>query len=108
MVYELRTYTPVPGRMPELLQRFQQHTLRIWDRLGICHAGFWKTHPEVDSELLVYMLLWNTLEERDAIWNTFVSDPEWIVAKQESESRGPIVVEITSSLLVPQLFSAVP
>ncbi|KAA1004047.1 NIPSNAP family protein [Paraburkholderia panacisoli] len=107
MVYELRIYTPVPGRMPDLLRRFQQHTLGIWARLGICHAGFWRTHPKVDGDQLVYMLVWNTLEEREALWAAFVSDSEWIAAKQESEIPGPLVVNITSSLLASHLFSAV-
>src|SRR5260370_26477217 len=107
MVYEFRIYTPVPGRMPDRLRRFQQHTLRIWARLGICHAGFWRTHPEADGDQLVYMLVWNSLAEREALWTAFVSDPEWITEKQESEISGPLVIDITNSLLVPQLFSAV-
>ena len=44
MIYELRIYTTLPGRLPNLLARFQNHTLRIWERHGIKQVGFWTTY----------------------------------------------------------------
>lgn len=41
MIYELRIYTTIPGRMPNLLARFENHTLKIWERHGIKQLGFW-------------------------------------------------------------------
>ena len=34
MIYELRVYTALPGRMPNLLARFKDHTVlaKAWDR----------------------------------------------------------------------------
>ena len=43
MIYELRTYRCVPGRLPALLARFEHTTLAIWRRHGIRPAGFWTT-----------------------------------------------------------------
>jgi hypothetical protein len=40
-IYELRVYTTLPGRMPKLLERFQNHTLKIWEKHGIKQVGFW-------------------------------------------------------------------
>ena len=40
-IYELRVYTTLPGRMPKLLERFQNHTLKIWEKHGIRQVGFW-------------------------------------------------------------------
>ena len=34
-VYELRTYTAPPGKLNELLARFRQHTLKIFERHGM-------------------------------------------------------------------------
>jgi hypothetical protein len=31
MIYELRIYRCMPGRLPALLARFQNHTLGIWE-----------------------------------------------------------------------------
>ncbi|WP_298900126.1 NIPSNAP family protein, partial [uncultured Devosia sp.] len=41
MIYELRIYTCLPGRLPDLQRRFQDHTLALWERHGIEQAGFW-------------------------------------------------------------------
>ena len=43
MIYELRVYDCVPGRLPALLSRFEKTTLKIWERHGIRQAGFWTT-----------------------------------------------------------------
>jgi hypothetical protein len=40
MIDELRIYHSVPGRLPVLISRFQNHTLRIWGKHGIRQAGF--------------------------------------------------------------------
>ncbi len=39
MIYELRVYRVVQGRMPDLLARFEHHTLRIMVRHGFLQAG---------------------------------------------------------------------
>jgi hypothetical protein len=43
MLYELRIYECVPGRLPDLNNRFSTITLKIWERHGIKQAGFWTT-----------------------------------------------------------------
>ena len=43
MIYELRTYHALPGRLPALLKRFETRTVKIWERLGIRQLGFWRT-----------------------------------------------------------------
>jgi len=40
MIYELRVYSCIPGKLPALLNRFANHTLKIWDKHGIKQAGF--------------------------------------------------------------------
>ena len=40
MIYELRIYRRVPGRKTTLLSRFENETLRIWEKHGIRQAGF--------------------------------------------------------------------
>ena len=41
MIYELRIYTACQGRMPDLLARFRDHTLRIFERHGMKNVGYW-------------------------------------------------------------------
>jgi hypothetical protein len=107
MIYELRIYRALPGRLPALLNRFQTATLRIWEKLGIRQAGFWTTMVGESNQELTYMLAWETLAERQQKWSAFLSDPEWIAARDASEKDGPIVANIASSILQPTAFSSV-
>ena len=107
MIYEMRVYHCVPGRLPALLNRFQNVTLGLWQKHGIRQAGFWTTAIGESHNDLTYMLAWESLAEREQRWTAFVSDPEWISASAESERDGPIVSSIANSILRPTAFSSV-
>ena len=107
MIHELRVYTTLPGRLPNLLARFENHTLAIWARHGIRQAGFWTTLVGPDGNDLTYLLAWESLGEREAKWSAFLADPAWIAARDESEKDGPINARVASSFLTPTSFSAV-
>jgi len=107
MIYELRVYRSVPGRLPALLSRFQKHTLRIWEKHGIRQAGFWTTLVGESSQEITYMLAWDSLAERQKRWDAFLADPEWIATAAESEEDGQLVTDISNQLLAPTAFSAV-
>lgn len=106
MIYELRVYRALPGRLPALLARFNDHTLRIWERLGIRQVGFWTTLVGESASELTYMIAWESLADRQAKWTAFQSDPEWIRVRNESEKDGPINANISNQLLAPTAFSA--
>ena len=107
MIYELRIYHSVPGRLPALLSRFGNQTLRIWERHGIRQAGFWTTLIGKSHLQLTYMLAWDSMAEREERWSGFEADPEWIAIVAESEKDGPLVQNISCELLVPTTFSSV-
>ena len=73
MIYELRIYRSLPGRMPALLKRFETATLRIWEKHGIRQAGFWTVAIGESNQALYYLLQWDSLGERERIWNGFMS-----------------------------------
>ena len=107
MVYELRVYHIVPGRLPAILKRFDTVTCRLFEKHGIKQVGFWTVAIGESSSDLVYMLQWESLADRDKKWATFAADPEWIEARARSEADGgPIVASITNSILMPTSFSA--
>src|SRR5262245_59195087 len=54
MIYELRIYRCMPGRLPALLFCFQNHTIRIWEKHGIRQAGFWTTLIGKSSQEITY------------------------------------------------------
>ena len=107
MIYELRVYHTMPGKLPALLKRFDTITLKIWERHGIKQAGFWTTVIGESNMTLYYMLAWESLADRDKKWAAFQSDPEWIAARAKTEESGQIVSNIVNQLLVPTKFSSV-
>ncbi len=107
MIYEMRIYHCVPGRLPALLKRFDTITLKLWEQHGIRQAGFWTTYVGGSNQTLTYMLAWESLAERETKWAAFQSDQTWISARAETEKDGAIVANIVNELLVPTSFSSV-
>ena len=107
MIYELRIYHCLPNRMPALLKRFENHTLRMWEKHGIRQAGFWTTIIGASNHELTYLLAWESLAESEKKWAAFQSDPDWIAARAESEKDGAIVATFSNSILQPTSFSSV-
>ena len=107
MIYELRVYKCVPGRLPALINRFANITLKLWDNHGIKQAGFWTTLVGESNLELYYLLAWESLADRDKKWNAFQADPEWLAKRAETEKDGPIVANVANQLLTPTAFSSV-
>lgn len=107
MIYELRIYRCVPGRLQPLLERFANETLRIWEKHGIRQAGFWTTVIGASNQEITYMLAWDSLADREKRWGAFVADPEWAAVAARTEKDGQLVETISSQLLAPTVFSAV-
>ena len=107
MLYELRIYECVPGRLPDLLKRFDTITLKLWEKHGIKQAGFFTTLIGESNQELTYFLAWDSLADREKKWAAFQSDPDWIAARAKTEEDGQIVGNIVNQLLVPTKFSSV-
>ena len=107
MIHELRIYHCMPGRLPDLLKRFETVTLGLWDKHGIRQAGFWTTLVGESNLDLTYLLAWESLAERESKWTAFQSDPEWVAKRAETEKNGQIVASISNQMLLPTTFSAV-
>lgn len=107
MIYELRVYHCISGRLPALLKRFDTITLKIWDKHGIRQAGFWTVAVGESNQDLYYLLQWDSLAERETKWTAFQTDPEWIESRAETEKDGPIVESVSNSFLEPTPFSSV-
>ena len=107
MIYELRVYHCVPGRLPDLIKRFDTITLPLWQKHGIHQAGFWTTLVGESNQDLHYLLAWESLADRDKKWAAFQADPEWQAKRAETEKDGAIVNNVSNQLLVPTAFSSV-
>ncbi len=107
MLYELRIYECVPGKLPDLNKRFSTITLKLWEKHGIKQAGFWTTVIGESNQTLYYMLAWESLAEREKKWNAFGADPEWLAARAKTEEEGPIVANVKNFILGPTPYSSV-
>ena len=107
MIYEMRSYRAMPGRMPDLLKRFDTITLKLFDKHGIRQAGFWTTEVGELNHNLMYLLAWESMAEREKKWAAFSTDPEWIAKRGETEKNGTLVQTFSNQFLKPTSFSSV-
>jgi hypothetical protein len=107
VLYELRIYECLPGRLGALNNRFRNHTTKLFARHGINVLGYW-TDKWGDSTRLTYIVVWESEAERDRKWGAFASDPEWLAARAASElpeTGGPIVARVLNPLMAPTDYS---
>ena len=106
-VYELRTYTAAPGRLADVLARFRDHTIGIFNRHGMVSIGYWVPMEAKDGagEKLVYLLQHPSREAAVKNWAAFRADPEWQSVSKASEAHGKIVIHTESVFLAPADFS---
>jgi hypothetical protein len=86
--------------------RFENKTLRIWEKHGIRQAGFWATLIGKSSQEITYTLAWDSMAEREKRC-AFLADLEWVAVVAKTEKDGELVENISSQLQAPAAFSAV-
>ena len=106
MIYELRSYTYVFGKLPRVLAQIED-VLPIWERIGIRQAGFWTVAIGDRNQVLHYLVAWESYAERDEKWAKFANDPEWIEQQTQSKTDANLYEFTSSSMLMPTSFSAV-
>ena len=103
-VQEWRIYEAMAGRLPDLHNRFANHTLRLFEKHGMANIGYW-TEVFGTSNRLVYMLGYPSLGDREKSWAAFQADPDWQRARAESEKNGTLVMKTYSRILRPTAYS---
>tara|TARA_B100000886_G_scaffold323710_1_gene267744 strand:+ start:136 stop:462 length:327 start_codon:yes stop_codon:yes gene_type:complete len=105
MLYELRTYLIPSGRMDDILNRFEQVTMRLFEKYNMEVVGFWTVSKPEDKYGLVYLMRYNDEVAMEKAWAAFRADSEWIETRERTEANGPIVEEVISEHLIPTAFS---
>src|ERR1051325_14141 len=88
-VFELRDYTTPDGQVDALDARFQNHTVKLFEKHGMVNMAYW--HP-TDKEKgagsrLIYILAHASVDAGKASFDSFRKDPDWIAAKDASEKK---------------------
>jgi NIPSNAP len=105
-VYELRVYHAAAGKLPDLLARFRDHTIKIFEQHGIESVAYWTPMDEPEkSDTLVYILHHPSREAAAANWKSFQDDPTWKSVHEASEANGKLVEKVDSTYLALTDFS---
>ena len=104
--YELRIYHAAAGKLPDLLARFRDHTIKLFDQHGIESVAYWTPIDEPEkSNKLIYILRHPSREAADANWKSFQDDPTWKSVREASEANGKLVEKVDSTYLALTDFS---
>jgi len=104
-VYEMRTYTCFEGKLPDLLKRFREHTIEIFNRHHMESVGYWIPQDDRSKTTLIYILAHPSREAARSNWREFSNDPEWKKVSADSEANGKIVQHVDSVFMDPTDFS---
>ena len=106
VVYELRVYHAASGKLGDLLTRFREHTIKLFDRHGIKSVAYWLPLDEPEkSNTLIYILQHPSREAAAANWKSFQEDAEWKSVRDKSEANGKLVDKVDSTFLALTDFS---
>jgi len=96
-VFELRTYTCLEGKLPDLLARFRDHTMRLFEKHGMTNIAYWVPQDAPASRnILIYVIAHPSREAAKKNWDEFRADPDWQKVQKESEANGKIVSKVES------------
>ena len=106
-IYELRTYTTAPGKLPVLLERFGRSNLPLFEKHGIELVGAWT--PVEQGDQLIYLLRFPSRDAVAKAREAFGSDPDWkALFAKEKEEHGEVVAKVESVFLSPTDYSPEP
>lgn len=105
MLYELREYIAVPGRLSALVDRFNETAIPLFKKhqMELVYIGRTWIGENSFGEL-VYALRFSSVDEMDRKWTAFMEDPDWVAAETASESEGPLIQVLKRRLLDPGPF----
>lgn len=106
-IFSLRTYYTFPGRLGALHERFQNHTMEIFENNGIHNIAYFnldQADPLAENVLMYFVSFPDTTSRKNS-WASFSKDPAWKSAYANSIEDGKIVDSLTAEILTPVAFS---
>jgi NIPSNAP len=105
-VYELRVYHANEGKLDDLLKRFREHTMRLFEKHGMKNVAYWTPLDDpLKGKTLIYVLAHPSREAATSNWKAFVDDPEWRKVRDASEVNGKLVDKVDSTFMALTDFS---
>jgi hypothetical protein len=110
MMFEFRFYEVTPGRLAQEVARMYEVAIRdvdgtgrsLFEQHGIARPlGAWTAIAGKRLPVFGYLLVWDSLAERDASFPSFWADPRWTAVRARTEDGHPMVEHIDDWLIVP-------
>src|SRR5207253_5310287 len=95
-LFELREYQAMPGKIQNITDRFGNFTCGAFKMHDFRQVGYWHNAIGGNSNELIYMLAWESLDERGSNLDTFLKDPARVRVFAQSEKNGPIVQHVAT------------
>jgi len=91
MIYEVREYVPVPGRLGDVVDLFGSVVIPLFDKheMKMTQVGYTTIGDNSFNEL-VYTMRFADLAELERKWGAFLADPAWTSALASREENGPL------------------
>ncbi|MEB2775025.1 NIPSNAP family protein [Algoriphagus sp. D3-2-R+10] len=96
--FEIRKYYANEGKLPDLIKRFENHTLSLFEKSGMENIAYFVPAENTDNSM-TYILGYPDEKSRDRMWEKFGSDPDWQKAKKESEVNGGLVKSVDQTFM---------
>src|SRR6476646_6281570 len=94
-IFEIRTYTTEPGKLPDLLKRYRDYTTKLFEKHGMTNVGYWVPTDEPRSKnTLIYILAHASRDAAKKSWDAFQHDADWVKVKEASAANGKIVTKV--------------
>lgn len=95
MIYEVREYVPIAGRLGDVIDLFKSAVIPLFRKyeMDLVHVGFTTLGNHSFNEL-IYTMRFQDLAELEIKWAAFIQDPEWIAALSEREKTSPLYRDI--------------
>lgn len=98
MLYEMRVYDAMAGKLPALNDRFAEHTVGFFKKYDIGMLGFWTAEIGASNQL-TYVLKFDSMADREKKWSAFQADADWQEVRAGTERDGPFVSEVRNTFM---------
>ena len=107
MIYEMRRYECLPGKLASLNNLMGTLALPIMKKHGMTVVGAWTPVVGDVEGTLIYILAFDNMNEWKAKWADFYADPEWKEKRAEIAKKegGPIVAKVSNVFIAPTSYS---
>lgn len=107
MIYEMRRYDAMPGKMANLHELMETLAIPVFKRLGMEVVACFNPELGDDENAIIYILGYPDMASRQKAWDAFWVDSEWTSKRAELGKKfgGPVVAKSNSVFLKPTKYS---